>query len=148
MGTVPPAPRVVVVEDDPALGAMMRECLTAEGYQVELCREGERALTVIQATRPDLIILDVRMPGIGGLGVLYYLTTDPVTRAIPVLLCTAVSASEMEAWRDVLDQKGVSILFKPFALADLTARIEALLAGNPAGHDSGAPGEVVGTAPG
>ncbi len=123
-----PAPRVVIVEDDPALGAMMRECLAAEGYRVELCREGERALAVIQAARPALVILDVRMPGLGGLGVLYFLATDPVTAAIPVLLCTAVSPAELAAWGDVLDQKGVPILYKPFALAALTGQVEALLA--------------------
>ena len=137
-----PTPRVVIVEDDPALGAMMRECLAAEGYRVELCREGERAVAAIQATRPDLIVLDVRLPGLGGLGVLYSLATDPVTSAIPVLLCTAVSPDELAAWGAVLDQQGVPILHKPFALAELTGRVEALLARGPAGHASGVRGEV------
>ena len=119
--------RIVVVDDDPQLADLMREFLSEEGYIVEICSQGEQAFAFIQARLPDLIILDVRMAEIGGLGVLYLLSTDPQTRQIPVLMCTAVSAGEMEPWQEVLDQKGVPILYKPFELAQLVAQVEAMI---------------------
>jgi DNA-binding response OmpR family regulator len=105
----------------------MQEFLTEEGYEVAICSQGEKAFAFIQARLPHLIILDVRMAEIGGLGVLYLLSTDPQTREIPVLMCTAVSAGEMEPWQEVLDQKGVPILYKPFELAQLVAQVESMI---------------------
>ena len=119
--------RIVVVDDDQQLADLMREFLSDEGYTVEVCSHGDQAFAVIRSLLPDLIILDVRMAEIGGLGVLYLLSTDPQTRAIPVLMCTAVSAGEMQPWQEVLDQKGVPILYKPFELAQLANQIEAML---------------------
>ena len=132
--TTPPA-RLVVVDDDQRLAEMMGEYLTDQGYAVAHCTRGDQAFPCIQAHRPDVIILDVRMAGVGGLGVLYFLSTAPRTARIPVLLCTAVSACEMQQWEAVLDQKGVPVLFKPFALPDLAAAVRALL---PADRDPAA----------
>ena len=119
--------RIVVVDDDPQLADLMREFLTDEGYDVRVCSEGEQAFAVIQTLVPDLVILDVRMAEINGLGVLYLLSTDPRTREIPVLMCTAISSGDMQPWEAVLDQKGVPVLFKPFSLAELAARVEAMV---------------------
>jgi DNA-binding response OmpR family regulator len=119
--------RIVVVDDDQQLADLMREFLIDEGYSVEVCSQGDQAFSFIRNLVPDLIILDVRMAEIGGLGVLYLLSTDPETREIPVLMCTAVSAGEMEPWQEVLDQKGVPILYKPFELAQLVAQVEAMI---------------------
>lgn len=119
--------RIVVVDDDRQLAELMREFLTDEGYAVEICSHGDQAFSVVRSLLPDLIILDVRMAEIGGLGVLYLLSTDAQTRGIPVLICTAVSAGEMQPWQDVLDEKGVPILYKPFELARLAEQIEAML---------------------
>lgn len=119
--------RIVVVDDDRQLAELMREFLTDEGYGVEICSHGDQAFAVVRSLLPDLIILDVRMAEVGGLGVLYLLSTDPQTRRIPVLICTAVSAGEMQPWQDVLDEKGVPILYKPFELARLAEQVEAML---------------------
>lgn len=125
--TKPGQRRIVVVDDDQQLADLMREFLIEEGYTVEVCSKGDQAFTFIRSHLPDLIILDVRMAEIGGLGVLYLLSTDPQTREIPVLMCTAVSAGEMEPWQEVLDQKGVPILYKPFELTQLVAQVEAMI---------------------
>ncbi len=122
-----PLPRVVVVDDDRTIARLMQEYLADEGYAVEVCARGAQAFPFIRARRPDAIILDVRMPEVGGLGVLHLLSTDPQTARIPVLLCTATSPAEMQAWEEAVEQQGVPILFKPFALADLTAAVRALL---------------------
>ena len=127
MAAITPVPHIVVVDDDATLADLMRECLTDEGYRITACPRGDEAFACIQAHRPDAVLLDVRMAGVGGLGVLYLLSTDPRTACIPVLLCTAVSPGEMQVWDEVLDQKGVPVLFKPFALADLAAAVRALL---------------------
>ncbi len=119
--------RIVVVDDDAQLAELMQEFLTDEGYDVQVCSQGDQAFAVIKSTLPDLIILDVRMAEVGGIGVLYLLSTDPQTSPIPVLMCTAVSASEMQPWEEVLDQKGVPVLFKPFELAQLAAQVKAML---------------------
>ncbi len=131
MPTATPPPRIAIVDDDQGLAELLAEYLTDQGYAVAHCTRGDAAFAFVLAHRPDAIILDVRMAGIGGLGVLYLLSTDPRTARIPVLLCTAVSVGEMQRWAEVLDQKGVPVLFKPFALADLTAAVRALL---PDGH--------------
>ncbi|CAA9579370.1 MAG: hypothetical protein AVDCRST_MAG88-3144 [uncultured Thermomicrobiales bacterium] len=120
-------PHIVVVDDDEMLAELMQECLTDNGYAVAHCTRGDEAFAFIRAHRPDVVILDVRMAGLGGLGVLYLLATDPRTARIPVLLCTAASPREMQAWDEVLDQKGVPVLYKPFALTELTAAVRALL---------------------
>ncbi len=118
---------IVVVDDDRQLAELMREFLTDEGYRVTVCAHGDQAFAVIRSLLPDLIILDVQMAEIGGLGVLYLLSTDLQTRRIPVLMCTAVSAGEMQPWQDVLDEKGVPILYKPFKLDQLANHIAAML---------------------
>jgi twitching motility two-component system response regulator PilH len=114
--------RIVVVDDDPQLADLMHDFLTDEGYDVHVCSQGDQAFSVIQT-----LLLDVRMAEINGLGVLYLLSTDERTRDIPVLLCTAVSSGEMQPWQDVLDQKGVPVLYKPFELAQLAAQVAAML---------------------
>lgn len=119
--------RIVVVDDDQQLADLMREFLIDEGYEVQVCAQGDLAFAFIRAQLPDLIILDVRMAEIGGLGVLYLLSTDPQTSAIPVLMCTAVSEGEMEPWQEVLEQKGVPVLYKPFELSQLVAQVEAMV---------------------
>ena len=119
--------RIVVVDDDPQLAELMREFLSEEGYDVRVCSQGDQAFAIVQTLLPDLVILDVRMAEINGLGVLYLLSTDPRTREIPVLLCTAISTGEMEPWQAVLEQKGVPVLYKPFTLTRLAEQVDALV---------------------
>lgn len=121
-------PRIVVVDDDPQLVELLYECLTDAGYRVEVCLQGDRAFEFIRATLPDLVVLDVRMEGMDGFGVLYLLSTDRRTKSIPVLLCTAMSPGEMLPWADVLDEKGIPICYKPFSIDQFEAQIRALLA--------------------
>ncbi len=103
MMTAQETKRIVVVDDDAQLAELMQEFLTDEGYNVQVCSQGDQAFAVVKSSMPDLIILDVRMAEVGGLGVLYLLSTDPQTSRIPVLMCTAVSASEMQPWEEMLD---------------------------------------------
>ncbi len=130
MSATAPPPQIVVVDDDPMLAELMREHLTDEGYAVTTCTRGDEAFAVIRSVSPALVILDVRMAGLDGLGVLYLLATDPQTARIPVLLCTAVSPAELQVWDEVLARRGLPVLFKPFALGGLTIAVRALLPTN------------------
>ncbi len=123
-------PRIIVVDDDPAVAEVVREILTIQGYRIEVCADGEHAFRRIQAVLPELILLDVMMPGLGGFGLLYLLSGDPRTRRIPVLLCTGLDVSELEPWQELLAQQGHAtpdILTKPFTAAELVSRVEGLL---------------------
>ena len=124
-----PAPRILVVDDDRQFAEVMQEVLADEGYAVELCLESGQAFATAQSLLPELIILDITMPEVGGLGVLDQLATDPRTARIPVLMCTGVSPYEMPSWRVELDRRGLPVLFKPFDLRQLLAQVKALVSG-------------------
>ncbi len=123
-------PGIIVVDDDRRVAEVVREILTFEGYQIEVYTDSEQAFSRIQAVLPELIILDVVMPGLGGFGLLYLLSGDPQTRRIPVLLCTGLDASELAPWQELLAQQGEAardILTKPFTADELVHRVEGLL---------------------
>ena len=122
-------PCIRVIDDDPGFASVMREFLTDEGYQVALCLHSPQALRLSQALRPALILLDLRMPQLSGLAILDRLASDPQTRQIPVLICTATSAYEVPVWQEWFRQQQVPVLVKPFDLRQLAAQLEAMLAG-------------------
>ena len=127
MSAMPEAERILVVDDDQALADMLREALGGAGYRVEVCAQSEEALPLIEARPPDLVILDVRMPQVGGLDILDHLRADPRTRAIPVLMCTAAFSGDRAVWEDEIARRGATILFKPFALDQSLEQVWALL---------------------
>lgn len=89
-------PNVLVVDDAPANLSLLAGLLQAN-YRVKLAASGAKALELVQRARPDLILLDVMMPGMDGYEVCQRLKADPETRAIPVLFLTAMTQTEDEA---------------------------------------------------
>lgn len=83
-------PRILVVEDEKNLRALYEEELSAEGYDVVVAGSGEEALEVIEASRPDLVVLDIRMPGMDGIEALGRILGKD--RSIPVVINTAYSS--------------------------------------------------------
>ena len=123
-----PAKNVLVVDDAPEFLSFMEMFLSAEGYAVRTAAtpdEAERALT---GRQPDLVIADVRMPGLPPFAVLDRLDRDPATRDLPVLLCTA-SSHDLEVEVERLARPHTEALLKPFDIDDLQACVERLLAG-------------------
>ena len=115
-------PRVLVVDDDPPLRRMLERTLAAEGYEVSVAADGGAALAEAERAAPDVIVLDVAMPGLDGLAVARRLRDkgDPT----PILMLTARDAvpdrvSGLEAGAD-------DYLVKPFAVEELVARLRAL----------------------
>ena len=82
-------PRVLIVEDDELNRDSLRRLLRRRGYDILLAVDGEEALAVARAERPDVILMDMRLPGIDGWEATRRLKADPETRAIPIIALTA-----------------------------------------------------------
>jgi signal transduction histidine kinase len=117
-------PRVFVVDDDETLLATLRDALEAAGYQVATMRDGATALAQIATARPDLVILDLRLPAVDGWAVLRQLRADSDTRALPVLTITGV---DVDRGDDVLTAGADEFLTKPFSLTVLESTVRRLL---------------------
>lgn len=106
----------------------MQTLLSSEGYSVDSARSPEEADAALAATRPDLIIADVRLPGAPPFAILDLVQANEKVRDIPVLLCSGAT-QEIEEAAPRLNQLGVSVLMKPFDIDDLLSRIATLLGG-------------------
>ena len=117
-----PAQTVLVVEDDPTINQALTDRLAAEGYQVERAADGPAALTAYAQHAPDLVVLDLMLPGMDGLEVCRRIQAE---RPVPVLMLTARTDET-----DVLVGLGVGAddyVTKPFRMREVVARVHALL---------------------
>jgi PAS domain S-box-containing protein len=116
--------RVLVVEDDVDTIEMMRLALRRVGYNVDIAAEGYEALSLARRWRPQVIVLDLRLPGMDGYETLTHLKRSRDTQGIPIIVTTAhVSDSEVEEQR--LIKMGVeSLLLKPFTVNQLVSEID------------------------
>ena len=118
---------VLLAEDDPDVGDLVRHVLEAEGYRVELARDGAEALERFEACCPDLVVLDVMMPRLTGFEVLTRLRElEEAGDAVPVLILSARTSQD-----DIVKgfELGVSdYVTKPFMIGELRARVRSLLA--------------------
>jgi CheY-like chemotaxis protein len=116
---------VLLVEDEDQLRRVMKDLLQREGYHVAEARDGIQALDEVDRFAPDLIILDLNLPGIDGYSVLAQLRSRQVTREIPVMVLTAKGDEDNEV--RVFELGASDFVTKPFRARSLTARIEAVL---------------------
>jgi two-component system response regulator MprA len=122
--------RILVVEDDGRLAATLERVLEAEGHDVELAEDGMEALRRAREHPPDLVVLDIMLPGLDGIGVCRRLRA---TAQFPILLLTALGGTEERV--KGLDSGADDYLVKPFAYQELLARVRALLRrAGPADH--------------
>jgi excisionase family DNA binding protein len=91
-----PRPRVLVIDDDEVLLEVMREVLSASGFDVETARHGFLAGYLVGHYRPNVILLDILMPGLDGYEVLSLMRRRPEARAIPVVACTSLKGPDVE----------------------------------------------------
>jgi DNA-binding response OmpR family regulator len=114
--------KILVVDDEPTLVATVKYNLEQEGYQAVTAADGESGLAVARAERPDLIILDLMLPGLGGLEVCRILRRE---MAVPILMLTA-KTEEVDKVVG-LELGADDYVTKPFSMRELLARIRALL---------------------
>ena len=112
---------VLVVDDVERNLQIVGELLTQQRYEVMLATSGESALERVKARKPDLILLDVMMPGIDGIEVCRRLQADPTTADIPIIFVTAAHDSELAV--KGLNEGGVDYVTKPFHAPELLARV-------------------------
>src|SRR3954447_12440147 len=116
---------VLLVEDEEQLRRVMKDLLQREGYRVAEARDGVQALDEVDRFAPDVIILDLNLPGLDGYGVLAQLRSRPATREIPIMVLTAKGDEDNEV--RVFELGADDFITKPFRAKALSARLEAVL---------------------
>ncbi|HEY8106116.1 MAG TPA: type II/IV secretion system protein [Gemmatimonadales bacterium] len=116
---------VLLVDDEDDLRRVMRDLLEREGFTVQEARDGVQALDEVDRHAPDIIVLDLNLPGLDGYGVLSHIRSRPATREIPVVVLTAKGDEENEV--KVFELGADDFLSKPFRARALAARLEAVL---------------------
>lgn len=117
--------KVLLVDDEDQLRRVMRDLLEREGYVVTEARDGVEALDQIDRHAPDIIVLDLNLPGLDGYGVLSHLRSRPATVDIPVVVLTAQGDEDNEV--RVFEMGADDFLSKPFRARALSARLQAVL---------------------
>lgn len=122
---MPESARILVVDDLEINVEFLRDELTARGYTVFSASDGEQALQQVAEVRPDLLLLDISMPRMDGIGVLKALRADEEFRDLPVILLTARRESENKV--EGLDAGADDYITKPFHVEEVVARIRSHL---------------------
>jgi two-component system response regulator MtrA len=117
--------RVLIVDDDPDIRALVTYRLTASGYDVICAGDGEDGLAAVRAHAPDLVLVDWMMPRLTGVEMCARMRADPAIAAIPVVLLTARAddVAARSGWDAGIDE----YITKPFSPRELAARVEAIL---------------------
>ena len=123
------AGRILVVDDDPQIRRVMRVTLTGQGYEVDDAKSGEAALEKLRLDKFDLVMLDMNMPGMGGLETCRHIRSDS---DIAVIMLTVRDGDEDKV--EALDAGADDYITKPYKAAELLARIRAALRRTPSTH--------------
>lgn len=119
-----PIRKILVVDDSPTERLALQEVLARNGYEIITAESGEEAIQRSKADKPDLILMDVVMPGVNGFQVTRMLSKDAVTKDIPVIMCTSKGQETDRVWG--MRQGAVAYLVKPIAAEDLLDKINNL----------------------
>lgn len=118
--------KVLVVDDEPNIVLSLEFLMQQAGFEVETAEDGATALTKVKAAPPDLILLDISLPGISGFDVLEQLRQEPLYAKLPIIMLTAHG-------REVEKEKGLALgaddyVTKPFSTQALVEKVQGLLA--------------------
>ena len=122
--------KILIADDEPSIVAAVEFLLKRGGYEVRVARSGDEALELIEASPPDLVLLDVMMPGRSGYEVCKRLRERPEWKDIKIIMLSA-KGRDAEVSRGLLLGADVYIT-KPFSTRDLMAKIQGLLESDPA----------------
>jgi DNA-binding response OmpR family regulator len=122
---LPAMPRVLLVDDDPAMLRLLQVNFRIEGFETSTATHGEEALEALRADPPDAVVLDLMLPGIDGLEVHRRIRADPALSSIPVVFLTGRAIDDMDA------PDGAVFVAKPFDPAVLVAAVRERAGGAP-----------------
>jgi two-component system, OmpR family, KDP operon response regulator KdpE len=125
--------RILVVDDEPQIRRIMRTTLTRSGYEVDDAKTGEEAVLKVRDFRPDLVLLDINMPGMSGLATCREIRASA---SIAIIMLTARNAESDKV--EALDAGADDFITKPFSTPELLARIRAALRRVPVAHTAAA----------
>jgi two-component system, OmpR family, response regulator VicR len=118
--------KIMIVDDDAALGQMYQQIFTDEGYEVVWVQDGEQALAKILEEKPNLLLLDIMMPKIQGLDVLDIIKATPSTEQTKIMILTALSDENVVAKAKQFGAVDV-IVKSEVEMADVVAKVKAVL---------------------
>ena len=119
-----PIKKILVVDDSPTERHVLVELLTKNGYQVITAESGEEGVETAKKELPDLVLMDVVMPGLNGYQATRTLTRDEATKNIPIIVCTSKGQETDKIWG--LRQGAQDYLVKPINSEELLSKIAAL----------------------
>ncbi|MGI9329755.1 MAG: response regulator [Gammaproteobacteria bacterium] len=114
---------VLIVDDSPTEQHVLSQVLEKNGFETLLASDGEEAINIAESNHPDLILMDVVMPGMNGFQATRQLSRNPETSTIPVVMVTSKDQESDRVWG--LRQGAVDYLMKPVAQTDLLAAVRA-----------------------
>ena len=116
--------KILIVDDSPTERHVLNDMLTKAGYEVVASDNGEDAIQKAKSVKPDLILMDVVMPGLNGFQATRAISRDPDTRQIPIILCTWKSQETDKSWG--MRQGARDYVVKPVNRDELLAKIAAI----------------------
>jgi twitching motility two-component system response regulator PilH len=119
-----PVSKVLVVDDSPTERHILTEILTSNGYKVAIAEDGDQAVAKAKAVMPDLVLMDVVMPGLNGFQATRSITKDEATKHIPVFICTTKDQETDKVW--AIRQGAKDYIVKPVNKEELLQKIRAL----------------------
>jgi len=118
---------ILIVDDSPTEVHVIRKALGRHGYQTAAAADGAEAIRLAKSMQPDLILMDIVMPGVNGFQATRTLANDPDTKRIPVIMVTSKSQETDRIWG--MRQGAVDYLIKPVTPEKLVEKAQAALAG-------------------
>ena len=119
-----PIHNILVVDDSPTDRQFLSDMLTKSGFKVSSAASAEEAIAKVKQHKPDLVLMDVVMPGQNGFQATRILATDEATKHIPIIICSTKGQETDRVWG--LRQGAKDYIVKPVKQADLIAKIKAL----------------------
>ncbi|MEE8315326.1 MAG: response regulator, partial [Syntrophobacteria bacterium] len=121
VGSQAESERILLVDDNPTNLQVLFQTLEGRGYNLLVAKDGETALTIVKKALPELILLDIMMPGIDGYEVCRRLKNDPTTKEIPIIFLSALGETKDKVRG--LDLGAVDYISKPFQAEEVIARV-------------------------
>lgn len=128
-----PGEKILIVEDNQVIVELLERRLSRQGYRVVPCLDSGAALQKCREEKPDLVILDILMPGRSGWEIMEDLGTDPETASIPIIVSTV--KNRPEDVKRAMELQAADYIAKPYVFSDLLERIERILGAGKAGGE-------------